>query len=463
MLKCIKSNCFMYRFAYSNLIRWKNAPRRKPLIIRGARQVGKTFLVRDFGEKNFQKMVEVNFDWNPEMTVLFQSRNPKQIIDLLEVEYGANIIPGKSLIFLDEIQSAPEVISILRYFYELIPELHIIAAGSLLEFALSKANFSMPVGRIEYLYLGPMTLQEFVLATETNGKLLNEKLGQFEIGDAWPESIHRKFEKIFRKYLSVGGLPEAVLSYREQGRSTTVAKTLDTLQETYQDDFAKYRGRVDYLRLRKTFMALPRLIGNKLKYANIDREEASRELARCLDLLEFAQVLTRVYHSAGNGAPLSAERKVTDYKALFLDVGLASRMLGMPPLQIFKAGATPAKLGLLCEQFIGQHLLYYKGEGKRPELSYWRRQRRSASAEVDYLLEHDEHVVPVEVKTGKTGHLKSLHQFIKEKAPSIAIRFNNDLPSFFELTADYHKECQLLSLPCYMVEQTKRHLDYLLY
>ncbi len=452
----------MYRFAYSNLVRWKNSPRRKPLIIRGARQVGKTFLVREFGEKNFQNTVEVNFDWNPEKALLFQSRNPRQIVDLLEVEYGTSIIAGKSLIFLDEIQSAPEVISMLRYFYELIPELHIIAAGSLLEFALSKANFSMPVGRIEYLHLGPMTLQEFILATETNGQQLNEMLGQFKIGDAWPESIHRKYEGIFLKYLSVGGMPEATLSYREQGRSTTVAKTLDSLQQTYQDDFAKYRGRVDYLRLRKTFSALPRLIGNKLKYANIDREEASRELARCLDLLEFAQVFTRVYHSAGNGVPLSAERKATDFKALFLDVGLASRMLGMPPFQILKGGTTPAKMGLLSEQFIGQHLLYYNGEGKRPELSYWRRQRKSANAEVDYLLEHDEQVVPVEVKTGKTGHLKSLHQFIKEKGPSITIRFNNDLPSFLELTADSHKKCQLLSLPCYMVEQTRRHLFHLM-
>ncbi len=452
----------MYRFAYSNLVYWKNSPRRKPLVIRGARQVGKTFLVREFGGKNFQNTVEVNFDWNPEKEILFQSRNPKQIIDLLEVEYGTSIIPGKSLIFLDEIQSAPEVISLLRYFYELIPELHIIAAGSLLEFALSKANFSMPVGRIEYLYLGPMTFEEFLLATETNGKQLNEKLGQFKIEDAWPETFHGKYEEIFRKYLSVGGLPEAILSHREQGRSKAVRKTLDTLQQTYQDDFAKYRGRVDYLRLRKTFSALPRLIGNKLKYTNIDREETSRELARCLDLLEFAQVFTRVYHSAGNGVPLNAERKATDFKALFLDVGLALRMLGGSPLQILQAGNTPAKMGLLAEQFVGQHLLYYNGEDRRPELSYWRRQRKSASAEIDYLLEHDEHVVPVEVKTGRTGHLKSLHQFIKEKAPSIAIRFNNDLPSLLELAADHNKKCRLLSLPCYMVEQTKRHLNHFL-
>ena len=452
----------MFRIAYSKLQEWKISTRRKPLIIRGARQVGKTFLVREFAKKAFRNSIEINFDWNPGKTVLFQSRNPSEIIDLLEVEYGIDIIPGETLIFLDEIQSAPEIISLLRYFYELIPELHIIAAGSLLEFALSETNFSMPVGRIEYLFLGPMTFEEFTLATESNGEQLIEKLNQFQIEDSWPEAIHRKLEGIFQKYLSVGGLPEAILNYREQARSAAVSKTLDTIQQTYQDDFAKYRGRVDFLRLRKTFSALPRLIGNKFKYANIDREEASRDLARCLDLLELAQIFTRVYHSAGNGVPLNAERKETDFKALFLDVGLASRILGTPPLQMLQTESSQAKVGLLAEQFVGQHLLYYNGDHRRPELSYWRRQSKSANAEIDYLLEHHDHVVPVEVKTGRTGHLKSLHQFIKEKKPAVAIRFNSDLPSLLTLEIENENDCQLLSLPCYMVEQTKKHISRIL-
>lgn len=449
----------MFRYAQSELKEWKDSTGRKPLVIRGARQVGKTFLVREFAQKEFRNSVEINFDWMPEKAVLFHSRNPSEIIDLLEIEFGIDIIPGETLIFLDEIQSAPEVLSLLRYFYELVPELHIIAAGSLLEFALSQTNFSMPVGRIEYLFLGPMTFEEFILATESNGVQLTEKLHQFKIEDSWPEAIHRKFDGIFQKYLSVGGLPEAILNYRKQTRSADVAKSLDTIQQTYQDDFAKYRGRVDFLRLRKTFSALPRLIGNKLKYANIDREEVSRDLARCLDLLELAQVFTRVYHSAGNGVPLNAERKETDFKALFLDVGLASRILGTPPLQMLQTESSQAKMGLLAEQFVGQHLLYYNGVHRRPELSYWRRQNKSANAEIDYLLEHHEHVVPIEVKTGRTGHLKSLHQFIKEKKPAVAIRFNSDLPSLLKLETEYEKNCQLLSLPCYMVEQTKKHIS----
>jgi uncharacterized protein len=451
----------MFRSACLRLEQWKDSQRRKPLIIRGARQVGKTHLVRKFAEKAFRNVVEINFDWNPEKAVLFQSRNPSEIIDLLEIEHGLDIIPGETLIFLDEIQSAPEVISLLRYFYESIPELHIIAAGSLLEFALSETGFSMPVGRIEYLYLGPMTFEEFIRANEPNGKQLVTKLREFNIEDEWPTALHIKYDQIFRKYLSVGGLPEAIISYCDQGRSTAVRKTLDTLQQTYQDDFAKYRGRVNYLRLRKTFSALPRLVGDKLKYSNIDREETSRELIRCLDLLELAQVFTRVYHSAGNGVPLNAERKETDFKPLFLDVGLASRILGTPPLQTLQTESSAAKMGLLAEQFVGQHLLYYNGDHKRPELSYWRRQNKSANAEIDYLLEHDDCVVPVEVKTGKTGHLKSLHQFIKEKQPPIAIRFNSDQPSLLTLETEYNKSCQLLSLPCYMIDQTKRHISRL--
>jgi len=444
------------RIADFTLDEWSVRSGRKPLVVRGARQVGKTWLVRSLASRRNLRLVEFNFELRPELKSLFAPADVRENLSLIEIETGQAVVPGESLLFLDEIQAAPELLPKLRYFYEQIPNLHVVAAGSLVEFSLRDHAFSMPVGRIEYLHLGPINFEEFVTAVDPAGKKLLERMVHLEPGEGLPPGIHDKLDRLYLEYLLVGGLPEAVAAHAKRAGWADVARLQDSLIATYQDDFAKYRGRVDYLRLRKVFNAIPRLLGEKLKYTRIDPEEQSRELGRCLELLELAQVVYLVHHSAGRGVPLKADVKERDFKPLFLDIGLAARMLGLTPAGILvDSEALPSSLGCLAEQFIGQQLLHGRAPHQTPELHYWRRQARSANAEVDYLIEVDDRVVPVEVKSGKTGTLRSLHRFIEERGSRVALRFNRDSPSMCPIEAAGHP-CLLLSLPFYLAGQASR-------
>ena len=444
------------RYADHAIEQWAIRRGRKPLVVRGARQVGKTCLVRALASRRSLRLVELNFELRPELESLFAPAEMGEILNLIEIETGQAVVPGESLLFLDEIQAAPALLAKLRYFYEQVPDLHVVTAGSLLEFSLRDDTFSMPVGRIEYLHLGPLHFEEFITATEPVGHKLNLRLANLAPGEALPESIHTKLDHLHQQFLLVGGLPEVVACHAERGGWAEVARLQDSLIETYQDDFAKYRGRIDYLRLRKVFSAIPRLLGEKLKYTRIDPEEQSRELRRCLELLELARVVYRVRHSAGQAVPLNADTKDRDFKPLFLDVGLVARILGLTASRLFgDTGVLQASLGSLAEQFIGQELLHTRAFHRSPQLHYWRRQAKNANAEVDYLIEIDDRVVPVEVKSGKTGRLRSLHRFIKERGSPLALRFNREPPGICPVEADGNR-CQMLSLPFYLVGQARR-------
>lgn len=456
ILKCRIYYLIIKRIADKVIDEWATRPSRKPLVVRGARQVGKTWLVRGFAKRRGMKLLELNFEARPEMERLFASADIRDILDLIEIDLGQAVVPGKTLLFLDEVQAAPSLFPKLRYFYEQVPSLHVVAAGSLVEFSLRDQSFSMPVGRIEYLHLGPLRFEEFLRATDPAGEKLLERLSDFKPGDTVPQSIHEKLDGLYRRFLLLGGLPEVVAAYAKEVGWAEVARVQDSLTTNCQDDFAKYRGRVDYLRLRKVFNAVPRLIGEKLRYVRIDPEEQSRELKRCLELLELVQVITRVLHSAGNGVPLQAEVKERDFKVLFLDVGLATRLLGVTASRLLRASPNlSASLGGLAEQFVGQELLHGRAPHRPPELHYWRRQKKNASAEVDYLIELDDQVVPVEVKSGKTGTLRSLHRFVEEKGATLALRFNRDYPSQAWIESAGHR-CRLLSLPFYLIGQSRR-------
>jgi len=440
---------------------WFGRDNRKPLIIRGARQVGKTWLVRAFAEKRFENMVEINFDLNPEKADLFASRDVEQILRLLEVDLDADILPGRTLLFLDEIQSAPEVIPLLRYFFEKIPRLHVVAAGSLLEFVLSKHTFSMPVGRIEYLFMGPMSFSEFLAA---NGR---EKLCRFLAGycldDPLPQSIHATFLGLLTEYCTVGGMPAAVQAYSQSGDVRLAAREQSSILQTYRDDFLKYGDRIDARLLGTVFGAIPRLIGQKLKYVNIDRNARAKPLADCIDMLEMARVIYCVTHSAGNGVPLGAEKNTKDRKPLFLDVGLLCCALGLKATELHLAeDLVLVNSGAVAEQFAGQHLLYAGESYAEPELCYWNREQRSSSSEVDYLFAHGSQVVPVEIKAGKVGSLKSLHVFAAEKGSARAVRLNTDIPSRCMVSSSVASKpsqpFELISLPLYLIGETNRLL-----
>jgi uncharacterized protein len=448
----------MYRKALHDLIEWKDRPSRKPLIIRGARQVGKTWLVRKFA-RQFDNLVEINFDKNPEKAQLFSGKDVSRSLQLLQIDCDTEITPGKTLIFFDEIQAAPKLLPMLRYFYEERADLHVIAAGSLLEFLLADHDFSMPVGRVEYLHLGPMDMEEFLLAL--GQERMTTFLKEYSLGDTIPESIHLSLLNFLKLFWIVGGMPAAVAWYGNSGQLPEAIREHAAILQTYEDDFSKYRKRIYPERLRKVFRRIPALIGHKLKYVQLDPEERSRELGETLHLLEMARVIYRVRHSAGNGVPLGAEAKERDFKPLFLDIGLVSTSLGLSLLGLEMVDdLLMVNKGALAEQFVGQHLLYGGPGYEKPQLFYWNRDHKSAGAEVDYLIAHEDKVVPVEVKAGTTGSLKSLQVFVAEKKSPVGLRFNAMPPSCSRQKTSIAKKEKvpflLVSLPLYLVGQAER-------
>lgn len=449
----------MYRFALDRLKEWKAKGTRKPLVIRGARQVGKSFLVEMFAKEAFENLVKLDFEKMPDLASIFRSKSPSIIIPLLEARFNSNIKIGKTLLFLDEIQASPEVFAAIRYFYEELPALHVIAAGSLLEFVLKEHEFSMPVGRIEYMHIGPIQFEEFLIAAQK--EKLRQYLCDYKIGEDIPSSIHNELMQMMKRFLVIGGMPESVSVFLRSNSYRECESVQQSIISTYRDDFNKYAKRTDPRRLEKVFNKVPQMVGQKFKYSQIDREERSRDLKAALDMLSMARVVSPVYHSSANGVPLRAEMDDSRFKVLFLDVGLLNRSCGLG-ISEFEGvvDAMTVNAGAVCEQFVGQHLMYQQQSFEEPELFYWVREKKTSIAEVDYLLSIGTNIVPVEVKAGKSGTLKSLQVFLCEKERDIGLRFNSDLPSLMNtmtnIPAGNNRPFKLLSLPLYMIGQAKR-------
>ena len=449
------------RTAEKYLNDWHRKERRKPLVLRGARQVGKSTLVRRFAEKNGLVLNEVNLEQHLYLDTIFKSLDMDAIIRELDALVGRNIQAPGALLFLDEIQATPHAIQALRYFYEQKPELFVISAGSLLEFALADHHFSMPVGRIEYYHLGPMTFREFLTAVEPG---LNRYLSEFHIHQTIPATAHQKLTKRQREYLLVGGMPEAVYVFAEENSLMEVTAVHRSITETYQDDFSKYAKQKDLALMQKVFRQIPRIIGQKVKYSNISKEDKSRNVKAVIDLLVKARVCHQVFHSHCSGVPLIADINENVYKMLFMDVGMAAYLTGLDwiALQALEQNALVNE-GKLAEQFIGQHLL---NPFEPPRLTYWLREAKSANAEVDYATANGSQVIPIEVKACKSGALKSLQQFVLNKNAALCVRFDLNPPDIGQIThaarvngGSVPVPYTLLSLPLYMVEELSRILD----
>jgi predicted AAA+ superfamily ATPase len=329
----------------------------------------------------------------------------------------------------------------------------------LLDFLLEEHNFSMPVGRIEYMYMGPMSFNEFLHAG--GKKQLLNYLDNYSLGIELPVIIHHKLLALFRQYIYLGGMPEVIKTYldSESYRNAEIVK--QAIIKTYQDDFVKYKKRINYSLLVKVFLQLTRNIAKKIKYVNILRDERSKSIADSIHLFSQARIINIIKHTSANGSPLGAEVKNKLFKIIFLDVGLMLAMNGLTYNDIKNMEYKQlVNLGDVCEQFTGQHLLYSKEAFYEPELYYWQREHKNSAAEIDYLIAESATIIPIEVKSGKTGQLKSLHQFIKAKQSPLAVRLNMDLPTLLNTenslpdgnTVSY----KLLSLPIYMIEQLRR-------
>lgn len=441
--------------------RWIQKANRKPLVIRGARQVGKSTLVRQFAEAQGLQLFEVNLERHPSLREIAETLNPVSL--LREFEFICNrgrINPAKALVFIDEIQEVPKLLQCLRYFYEEMPELPVVAAGSLLEFALAEHSFPMPVGRVEYFYVGPVSWEEFLFAKEE--KLLLDLLHDYKIGEVFPQSAHERLVTLLRDYLLVGGMPEAVQLYLDGKGFDEVFDAQESIYQTYRDDFSKYAQGQALVRLQKILEYLGRGAGKKVKYANIDRESQSRETKHALDLIRKAGVVLSVTHSDGNGAPLAAEADGKALKIYCLDIGLYNRICRLDGLSERQLRDIRfVNEGVLAEHFLAQQFYFSETPARYPELHYWLREGRANNAEVDFLLQVGQTVVPVEVKSGKGGSLKSLFQFADAKGKPLACRFDLNPPNWQRI---YHRidtrevAVDLLSLPLYLCGQAHRLL-----
>ncbi len=459
MYNFINVGILMQRQQLQFLQKWLHNKNRKPLIIRGARQVGKSTLVELFAQQHQQNLFNVNLERYPELSQVFSTKEPEQILQQIEALPRMDRISQDMLLFLDEIQAVPEAIPALRYFYEDRPELPVISAGSLLEFALSEHKFSMPVGRIQYLYLGPMTFTEFLAA------LGEEKLYQFvthyELGQEIGVVVHQRLLQLLRCYYFVGGMPEAVAIFTETRSYREVSEVHNSIIETYREDFPKYVGSRNLNRMLNVFNHAARNVGRKVKYSNISKHDQSVTIKKDLELLSMARVISKVVHSHCTGLPLQADIEEKVYKLLFLDVGLMNAICGLNWRNLSQLD--DIKLineGTIAEQFIGQHLQASLAETPNRELTYWLREGRSSNAEVDYVIALDGNIIPIEIKSGATGSLKSLHQFMGTKKTPVAIRFDASLPAINDINTiiNLGKQRQkisypLISLPLYLVER----------
>ena len=405
----------MLRKIDKDLLDWKGKKHRKPLILRGARQVGKTTAVRTLG-KEFPSLLELNFEENPELNSFFSGNlNPDKIISDLENYLGEKIRVGDTLLFFDEIQYCPRALLSMRYFYEKQSDLHIIAAGSLLEFELEKISF--PVGRVEFFYMYPLNFEEFITAI---GK---EKLMSYEpsSGDM-PDAIHNELSNLLRDYTIIGGMPEVVGEYLENRNFGEFLNIQSSIIETFIADFPKYTKRTNIKYITTVFNAVPLQLGRKLKYTNISTLYQSRELGEALELLEKAGLMNRVYHSSSNGIPLEAEKDFRKFKVIFFDTGLALRLLRIPVKEmILNNDIILINEGAIAEQLVGQEIQSRTPIREKPKLYYWHREAKSSNAEVDYVIEHEGKVVPIEVKSGRSGTIKSLNLFLNEKRSEYGI------------------------------------------
>jgi predicted AAA+ superfamily ATPase len=426
-------------------------------VIKGARQVGKTYLIEHWGRRHFQSVFKVDLELERDLHGLFSQPDPRQMLEELTLLKGQSLSPGATLLFLDEVQACPSALATLRYFFELMPGLHVIAAGSMLDFALGEFKHPMPVGRIEFLHLHPMSFEEFAGAVE--GAALAEHLGRISLGQPVSEAIERKFLEVLRRYFFVGGMPEAVRVYVERKDLREVQRVQTGLVQTVQDDFAKYGPRRMQDLMRRTYRHVAENVGRKLKFTNVSREERAADVRRALELLTQSRLVHVVYHTSANGLPLGAERDDRHFKPLFLDVGLASRMCGLDLVGV--EDLITVNEGALAEQFVGQQLLSAAPPFEDPRLFYWMREARNANAELDYVISRGLDILPVEVKAGKTGTLRSMFQFLTEKNRRRAVRFHLRPPVLEEirLPGQESHSAQLLSLPLYLAGQLDRLLE----
>ena len=435
----------MKRDIEQELLKWKTSPLRAPLLVRGARQVGKSWIIEKFGREQFKNLIFLNFEQRPEVKACFETLLPEKIVSAIELFTGSTISPGNSLLFLDEIQECPQAIVALRYFKEQLPDLHVIGAGSLLEFVLNEEDFSMPVGRIQFLYLRPLSFQEFLSAI--GREKLRDFLKNITLQNPPPTAIHEELSKLVREYVALGGMPAVISGYLQTKSLYQAQDVQSDILATYRRDFGKYSKKTKHKILSLLYEKAPGLIGCWFKYNKVDSDLPSRDIKVALEQLCFAGLLSKVHHTSASGLPLITTQNEKKFKILFLDVGLVKRARFLDTALLFQEDLMLINQGLLAEQFVGQELLAYRDPKVEERLFFWAREQKSSSAEVDFVIPIDHKIIPIKVKAGTTGRLKSLKIFMEEKGSTLGVRISQAPLSF---------DSQVLSIPFYLIGEFRR-------
>jgi hypothetical protein len=406
------------------LIRWKNDNERQPLLIRGARQVGKSSVVRNFSSQ-FKSYVEVNFEQDSEVQRVFEGNlRPKAICEQLSVLYETTIIPGETLLFFDEIQSCLPAISSLRFFYEQYPELHVIAAGSLLEFALAELP-SYGVGRVSSVFLYPFSFGEFLRAA--SAELLRKSIAEASPQQPLSEAIHTKALELYKQFLVLGGMPKVISSYFSGGDLLSCQRVLDGLISAYEDDFTKYKKRSSPMFIRMVFRSVVEQNGQKFVYNKALPDANHLQVKDALELLTMAGMILPITHSAANGVPLGAEINPKMRKFIVFDSGIFQRILGLKLSEVLlRNDFDSINKGALAELNVGLELVKSASCYQRQNLYYWHREAKSSNAEVDYLIQVDTRILPIEVKAGTKGSMQSLKIFMDLKSTEKGIRVSQE-------------------------------------
>ncbi|MDR0897146.1 MAG: DUF4143 domain-containing protein [Oscillospiraceae bacterium] len=410
----------MKRKVMAQLKAWKNKPGRMPLLVYGARQVGKTHSIRAFGAENYKNVAYINLETNATVSAYFGDNiEPERLIRFFETEVQKRIIPGETLIILDEIQSCERALTSLKYFNESAPEYDIIAAGSLLGVAVNRERYSFPVGNVDALTLFPLDFEEFLWALGEE-RLAEDIREAFQTDTALPTPLHEKAMDLYRQYVIVGGMPQAVLTYRDANSLILVPDVQNRITNDYIADMAKYATNSESVNIRAAYQSIPAQLAKdnkKFQYKVVRRGGTAAIFGAAIDWLTFAGVVMKCQRIDHGFMPLNVYSDLTSFKLYMGDIGLLTMKSGISQQAVLASGAIDNTfMGALTENYVAQALA-----ARKHPLCYW---TSEGEAEVDFVLQKGNDIVPIEVKTGLRTTSKSLNLFMQKYKPAYAMRIS---------------------------------------
>lgn len=425
----------MKRNTINRLIQWKSDAERKPMILRGARQVGKTWLMKEFGKTQYESFLYFNFDEAEELKSIFESnKNPQRIIDLLAMISGRKILPGSTLIIFDEIQECPEALNSLKYFHEKANEYHVMAAGSLLGTLLASPK-SYPVGQVNLIDIYPMTFDEFLAATDIS---LFSYYESIEKDQHVEEIFHNRLLDAYNHYLIIGGMPECVASWVKYVDPARISELQRELVDIYEHDFSKHNGKVNSGRILMVFRSITSQLAKsneKFMYGAVRQGGRARDFEEAIEWLVSAGMLNRIYNVSKTEHPLSAFDKLDQFKLFLFDTGLLKHMAGIDNSAILLKSDYQFK-GQLAENYVLQQL--------RNQLSVQPRYYSDKNGEIDFIIQNGTEIIPVEVKAGENKSARSFKNYISKNNPAHAVRFSK---------RGYRTDGQITNIPLYLARK----------